>query len=389
MRSFASLFCLTLFVGLCACSDDDKPAVDSAPPAGDKGLKDGGSPEAVKWDGGPVADSGSLSGVGFPCTKAADCKKESPLCVEGICTVSCETTDCPDKTKQVCASVTVNNQDQYYCLLRCTPNDTSNPCPKGSNTACTPDSVYYAEAYDEAVCWEEPCTQDADCPVDIGKTCNPTNGDKDCATGHTCSSLTATTGRCKAPGKCNTPSGLCKAHALGKAGAKIGDICKSDKDCANDQSCYLEEVDAGITTARNGYCVKSGCTFAKTLTSAACPTGSGCNRAYYGGLCQKKCTLTDKTSCRGQAKDFLGDYECYAWDNINLGTVDVSDSPLCDLAPLTPCDIYQDDALECKDFGDATNSTKMSCRGLDNKVKSNKFDPAGFCLDDTASGPIK
>ena len=391
MRNFVSLLCITFLVVLGACSDDDQPKVDGSATA-DKGTPvDSGSPEATKWDGGPTADTGSTGGtVGMPCKKATDCKKASPLCVEGICTADCDLKDCPDKNKHSCASVTVNGTDHYYCLLKCTPNDTSNPCPKGSSTACTPDSVYYAEAYDEAVCWEEPCTTNADCPVDVGKTCNPTNGNKDCAAGHACSKLTATTGRCKAPGKCNTKSGLCGAHTLGKASAKIGDLCKSDKDCANDQACYLQEVAGGITIARNGYCVKSGCTFAKTLKSAACPAGSGCNRAYYGGLCQKKCTLKDKTSCRGKSQDFLGDYECYAWDTITLGgSLTISDMPLCDLATLTPCDINKADGLECKDFGDATNSTKMSCRGLDNKVKANKFDPKGFCLDDTASGPIK
>ncbi len=397
MRTTVSLFCVSLLLCAGACSDDDAPATDRAVTIKDKGTPtDGAGPEATKWDGGPTADTGADAAkptgdgtIGMPCKKASDCKKASPLCVEGICTMACENTDCPDKTKHSCSYVSVNGKDHHYCLLRCKPTDTQNPCPKGTKTACTPTSVYYADAYDVAVCWEEPCATGADCPVDVGKACNPSNGNKDCAKGHTCSKLTATKGRCQAPGKCNAKSGLCGAHTFGKASAKIGDFCKSDKDCANDMSCFLQEVDGGVTIARNGYCVKSGCTFAKTLKSAACPAGSGCNRAYYGGLCQKKCTLKGKNACRGKTGDLFGDYECYAWDGIQLGKMTISDSPLCDVAALTPCDLYKDDGLECKDFGDATNSTKMACRDLKNQLLSNKFDAKGFCLDDTSSGPTK
>jgi hypothetical protein len=101
------------------------------------------------------------------------------------------------------------------------------------------------------------------------------------------------------------------------------------------------------------------------------------------------CTIAGATDCRNHTGDFLGDYECYSWQNITEGNVSYSDGPLCDYATFHTCDYLQPLGLECKDVGDATNSTNMSCRDpKTNLPTTNKYDPTGFCLDDTASGPL-
>jgi hypothetical protein len=384
----ALLSCAAL--ALCACSDDDNP------PAADTGV----NPDQSQTDigvqpDGATADSGPLEhNVGQACTANTDCKAGSPTCVEGICTVSCVGDDpstagtnedsCPDNTKQVCSTLEINSKEVDYCLLRCTPSDATNPCPAGSGTACTPWSVAYSVTLDVAVCWETPCADDKDCPVWLEKICT---ADADCDTtkNQYCDTVN---GYCSLAGKCNTASGLCGAHTQGKVGAKIGDACKSDLDCANEMYCEREETDSGVTYVRNGYCTKAGCVFEASLTSSKCPAGSGCNRYYWGGICQKSCTLADATSCRSNANDFLGDYECYAWDNITEGGVAYADGPLCDYATLNTCDYWQGSGLECKDVGDSTNSTNMSCRDpKTNTTLTDPFDPKGICLDDTASGP--
>lgn len=384
----------------CACGDDDGGArADGGPRDStvDRRPKDGLPPEFVKYDG-PIAKIDGLplpSNFGEPCTKATEktaCKPGSPTCIENICTVSCATKDCPDETKQVCATVEVNGIDTDLCLLRCSPNPTSNPCPKGSDTACTPESAYYTGELDVAVCWDSPCSDGKDCPVSVGTTCKPANGDKDCKTGEFCFAITTNAGKCAVAGNCSTATGLCHPHTLGKSTAKVGDPCKSDKDCGNAMFCEMEDLDTstGLTTARNGYCSVAGCAFEKTLTFAACPTGSACNRAYYGGLCQKTCDLSDAKTCRGLTGDYLGDYECYAWNNITQNSVALADKPVCDIAPYTPCDLYKSDKLECKAFGLKGNTTTMACRNpKTGAVLTDAYDPKGLCLDTTASGPVK
>lgn len=388
---FSTLAATALALALVACSDDDnKPPADMSGP--DNGWLDGSLPPD-----GPLPDTGPAeNNVGQPCTDSTECKAGSPSCVLGICTVSCIADDpstestnedsCPDQAKQVCATVTVEDKEVDYCLLRCTPGETSNPCPANSDTSCHPASVAYTSTLDVSVCWDSPCAADEDCPVALVKACTQ-DADCDTAKGQFCDTLN---GNCALAGKCNTASGLCGAHTQGKAGAAIGAPCTSDIDCANDQFCDREVTESGVTYTRNGYCTKSGCTFDKTLTSAACPSGSGCNRGYYGGLCQRSCSLADATSCRGVSADYLGDYECYAWDNIIMGSLAYADGPLCDYAPLNTCDYWEADGLECADVGDSTNSTKMSCRDpKTNTTLTNKYDPTGLCLDDTASGALK
>ena len=91
------------------------------------------------------------------------------------------------------------------------------------------------------------------------------------------------------------------------------------------------------------------------------------------------------SDCRGNAADYFGDYDCRAWNNLVLGTAQIAASPVCDFGVSVPCDLLGT-SLDCTDLGDATNSTNMTCRTLDNKVTSNIRDPTGFCFDSTASG---
>jgi hypothetical protein len=132
------------------------------------------------------------------------------------------------------------------------------------------------------------------------------------------------------------------------------------------------------------------CTFAKQLPAFACPAGATCNNLFYGGQCHKSCDLTKATDCRGYAGDKGGDYECYAWNNLVIGSTQVSDAPVCANAAGQTCDNLGT-KLDCSSLGlESGNTTKMSCRDRYTGVaKANKADPTGVCLDDTASGPFE
>jgi hypothetical protein len=157
--------------------------------------------------------------------------------------------------------------------------------------------------------------------------------------------------------------------------------CTSSGTCGSGAPC--------VTLYRNGYCTIPGCNFASTLKHAACPTGSHCNRGFWEGLCQKSCTLNAKTGCRGVTGDFFGDYDCRSWDRFRLSSGGaVSSGPVCDFGFVLPCSAFGSSTLTCDSVGDATNSTKMSCRDLSNSTLTNPKDPAGSCLDDTTSGPV-
>ncbi|MFH1131362.1 MAG: hypothetical protein V1754_08510 [Pseudomonadota bacterium] len=391
MRLLFVLFLVgTLAVG--CSSSDGGPAKQDGTVAQDAGSENGLWPD-LTTDTPPSPDTMPLEqNVGEACTDGSECKPGSPNCVEGICSITCvpdnpatafNEDSCPDNVKQICSYVFVNDVEAQYCLVRCTPDENSNPCPAGSDTACSPRSTYFTEDLSIAACWIASCKTGSDCPVLLATECQ-SDAECDTANGQFCE---VESGLCALPGNCNTANGLCGVHTHGKADAKIGDPCKDSTECAGDQYCDREYVDdiTGDVYMRNGYCTKIGCMFEATLTSAACPAGSGCNRAYFGGLCQRECTLDDANSCRGLTGDMLGDYECYAWQNVGEETFDYSDGPLCDYAPYTPCD-YVD---SCEDIGDATNSTNMSCRNpKTNEPTVDPNDPNGYCLDDTASGPL-
>ena len=173
--------------------------------------------------------------------------------------------------------------------------------------------------------------------------------------------------------------------------ATCGSTCSSDGECCG--SCNLTTGRCEGTCkieSRNGYCTIAGCTFASATTYSqfACPTGSTCNNIFFGGLCMKDCDLAMATDCRNNANDKYGDYECYAWNNLSVGGVPVAANPVCSFS-IAPCDIFGSNfVLDCTSLGNQSNPTSMGCRSLATKqLLSNTRDPAGYCLDNTTSGP--
>jgi hypothetical protein len=228
--------------------------------------------------------------------------------------------------------------------------------------------------------------------------------------------LDAGAGHCARPGNCDLASGLCGAHSLGTATAQVGDPCTDDTDCAGNMRCMMEidqsqyrkassmyctqddeccsgRCDFGACTVglctvdnRNGYCTIPGCYFSSTLTLRACPSGSTCNTLYAGGLCQKTCNLSTSGECRGYSGDLYGDYECRAWNNISIGGVAVTASPVCEPGTSLGCEFFDGTTLDCSDVGGVSNPTAMDCRDLSGFVLSDSFSPTGYCFDTTASG---
>ena len=304
-----------------------------------------------------------------------------------------------------------------YCLKKCQPKLNANDCIAG--VACHPMSEYYAGTFGTAVCLLTGCTKNSDCTHTTGIACDTTKSN--CPTGQTCGAIVTggTKGICQKNGSCNKVSGLCKGQP-GKIGVTVGTPCKGDTDCGPNQDCFFEmdEIkDLGkkkfgaactqdsdccsydCTTAgtcgkglckiryRNGYCVMTGCKFSKTLIQKACPTGSVCNIMYYGGICQKSCKMTVATDCRNNAGDYYGDYDCRAWNNLQIGGTAVTSGPVCDFGHME-CDTFgTGSTLSCASVGDSTNSTKMNCRNpYTGKNMAIKTDPEGWCLDKTSSG---
>ena len=398
----------------------------------DRGFPtDRGVPE----DQGVPADQGSLADVwaprcttaviGRPCSQKSDCGFFSGVqCLKavagksGVCSCSCTTDDpttsynedtCPDKNQTICANVEQSNGiTKPFCLKRCSPRIGSNSC--AAPLAC---QLYAAPSVgifeDFSVCLWEGCKTNSDCPVSTAKSCS---AQAPCPAGQTC-----VDGFCAHPGHCDTASGLCgprQAHF--KASATVGSPCKSDLDCGKAMTCFKEStaqqrnekpggttctVDSDccsgrctnklctpgpcLTKFRNGYCTIGGCGL-PTFLPGRCPTGSSCNRGYGAGLCQKTCQLGTPGSCRGFAGDRFGDYECRDWSRIqDLSGRPFSQGPVCDFGVAMSCEWFG--SLGCQSVGDASNSTNMRCRDLNNVTLSTPSN-FGFCLDDTASGPI-
>jgi len=286
---------------------------------------------------------------------------------------------CPVRPQDTCAELTpAGRKRDHYCFKSCSPKLGASDCPAG--VACDPYPWRLFNIRNRAVCLRPMCTKNSDCAYTTGVTCDTSN--MLCPAGQTCRSLGTgkTAGECTAPGACDVKSGLCGRRPKGKAGAKVGDPCKGDLDCADNMTCW--------TGSRNGYCTTKGCIFGATLTMAACDSGSICNTLYMSGLCQKKCDLTKASTCRGQASDRLGDYECRAWSNLSIGGRPVVKAPVCDFGQQMSCDMLQNSSLDCSSVGLKNNATNMSCRDLKNKKLTNKYDPKGYCLDDTASGKV-
>jgi hypothetical protein len=342
----------------------------------------------------------------------------------GICTISCTPDDpntplvnedsCPNQTKNICGEI-----DSYgnYCFAKCNPQIGCNECDTG--TACHLSSGAYVGLHYNAVCLFPGCTTNSDCPVTTGQACTTTLNS--CPSGETCQAVSqgTTDGICAKDGVCDPISGLCTAHGLGKPTAKVGDPCKGDVDCGNNMLCLTEydeskylkqggdsctdndECCSGICLMgtcsqgvcavhyRNGYCTVYGCKFAATLPTRACPSGSDCNLLYSGGICLKTCDMTNAASCRNNSADYLGDYECRAWNNVPYASgTSITKGPVCDFGSAVPCVTWWSSGQDCSILGNTGNTTNMACRDLKNNVLGNKYDPSGFCLDNTASGPV-
>jgi hypothetical protein len=307
-----------------------------------------------------------------------------------ICTLNCAVDDpktlanednCPALTKNICAAIElVGGKTENFCLQRCTPKETGNDCP--AQLACSPRSTRLTKLSDVAVCAAAACIKDSDCPVLTAKICDPITG-TGCSGVEVCTSIDASTAICTVSGNCQA-NGLCGPHGKGSASAKIGDPCQGDTDCGNAMTCSRQQTVGGSVVNRNGYCFAIGCAFS-LLTSASCPAGSTCNLLYYGGACQRNCALSTAGDCRGYALDKLGDYECYDWSNFTLGSgTPIAAGPVC--GETINCDFLTNG---CAALGLSPNSTNMTCRNpATNLATSNPADPAGLCLDNTASGPL-
>ncbi len=306
-----------------------------------------------------------------------------------------------------------------YCVRTFQPRLGGNDCP--APLACLPESPAALGLGEQAARIFRGCSSGADCPVRTPLPCVP--GPLACGDGLSCRPDPAGGALCTLPGTCDLPSGLCKAHPHGRAGARVGDPCSSDLDCGGNMYCQREEHRAVLrkppgaacsqgdeccsnacslghcedrpcpVVYRNGYCTVSGCSFAASLPERSCPPDSACNRYYPAGVCQRRCNPGAPEDCRGHEADKLGDYECRDWSTLLMDGKPVSLDPVCDFGPLVPCDELKSSGLTCAVFGVDTlgriNYTHMSCRTLQGTPTSDPLDPKGFCLDDTASGPLR
>ena len=412
------------------------PGCDEAESAGVPDLSP--APDLAVPDLPPLPDAAPLppdlgseacrKNMGQPCTKnGGECGAQGTCLLTsanaGVCSCICtpggfNTYDSSPgfwQHKSYCGYIGLDGTSGYsnLCVKRCTPKLGANDCAPG--VACHPQSGAWAKGY--AGCLLPACTMDSECPVTTHTPCDTLL--KACPAGEVCKALSTVTtaGVCTRPGKCDLKSGLCAPHALGKASARVGDPCKSDLECAGNMTCF-SEFDQGkhlraagksctnnadccsgwcssakctpgpcVVQHRNGYCATTGCTYSNTLKHATCGSGSACNTFYYGGVCQLMCQLAQAGTCRNNAKDRWGDYECRDfWEFIDY----VSNKPttkLCDFGTDWRCSwLPQPHVCEHLGIAHSNNKTNMKCRSLKNAVLSDKNDPSGFCLDDTASG---
>jgi len=170
----------------------------------------------------------------------------------------------------------------------------------------------------------------------------------------------------------------------GKPNAKVGDPCINDHDCGGRMACLMEVATSGTVYFRNGYCSVEGCVFAKTFPDRACHAGSDCSGIYYGGRCLKSCDIKKASTCRGNAKDKHGDYECRAW-NFYFGAP--VKAPVCEPGHVADCSYFTGTKYTCAVLGLSGNPTKMACRQPGTGEILSDYSPWGTCLDTTASGP--
>jgi hypothetical protein len=399
---------------LCACASCGGRAVEGAdgppgrdfrpwpdrasPPRPERGVRPPDRAVPPKLDRGPFKpDLGPCqSTIGARCTASSPCCGNL-TCLKldtgaSVCSIACTPDDqatplvnedsCPQLSTHVCG------KDVHHCLRRCVPTTAVATCPSG--LACHPRSVRFAQELDIAVCAYPACTGPKDCPVFLATPCSP-SAPAMCpgsASGNFCAAEESGSYRCAMPGACDAKSGLCLPHALSK-NVDVGGACTEDATCVSQGICDIERFSAaGVLHARNGYCTIEGCAFAKTLLEAACPYGSTCHRLYLGGRCMRKCDPSKAGDCRGSPADKYGDYECYAWNNLVLGSTPVSDQPTCEPADNYPCSLFAPSKLDCTVLAPQTaNPQQMKCRDRGTGAVLPNNSPAGVCLDLTASGP--
>lgn len=454
MRVIAMLVALALTA---SCGDDTKPKADARSdgkrPDG-KVADAGPSPEGILLPDGKKPDQGKPTGdcdpaaIGKFCSDTTPCAKGWCLTLDstkkvGVCTCDCtgDDTATPLVNEDTCPHPGFDcspdelelssGKKTRVCMKRCAPKTGSSDCD--GKLSCDPLSAAYYFGYDvldTGYCAEVGCSADADCPVLGATKCDPAASPSTCTAPETCIKVSSTAGYCGKPGKCDTASGLCTAHTAGKATAKVGDTCKSDYDCAGNMTCMPEDDNTALkkegsacsaaseccsgkcvtgkctkglctVNTRGGYCTIWGCTAGSTWADKKCPTGSTCNLWYVGGFCQLSCDLTKAETCRGNAGDLYGDYECRAWNNVVFAVggkqVKVAETPVCDFGTSSRCSTFAGASIDCTTLGfdsDPSNTTienptKMGCRGLDGTELTDKASPIGYCYDDTGSGTNK
>lgn len=305
------------------------------------------APSDLRPDIGP-----SDPNIGDPCTGINDCRGGASCVLtiggQGICTIractlddpatSANEDDCPQPWRNACSALPlIGGNTANYCLQRCTPRTTGNDCSAG--LACDVFSVNLTQSLKGTVCASSACQADSDCPVLTDRTCDGQTG-SGCASGETCTdSDGAGTYLCAKHGHCNLLSGLCEGHSHGQFAVPIGAPCKADTDCGNNMVCRTERGSGNDLRWHNGYCTVFGCAFAQTVPAYGCPTGSSCNLWYATGACQRNCTLGRAADCRDNPADKLGDYECYAWNQLTLDGDPIAATAVCD-APVN-CDFFR------------------------------------------------
>jgi hypothetical protein len=372
-------------------SDQATPKLDQTTPTSDQVVADGLTPT-----------SHCAAVVGTFCTQDADCGGQGTVCLlwgtlVGVCTCACtqddlstpgiNEDDCPSgPTPSTCATVSLSGGGSTdLCLQTCQPKLGANSCHAG--VACAPKAQVLTTVA-SGVCLGGPCSNNSQCPVRNATACD-TQTPGSCPAGQQCiaNSGSTTAGRCAVPGVCDMPSGLCAPHPLGNTQALVGNPCQSDLDCAGNMVCEIErDLGGGVIHSRNGYCTISGCKFDTTLTQFACPTGSSCNRLYYGGVCQRNCDPANTSTCRNNPGDKYGDYECRNWENLSLVGTTIAPGPICGWGSDATCDLFP--GIACDDLAPTGNPNGMLCRKSNSELTSDSADPNGTCLDASASGPI-
>lgn len=414
------------------------------------GCADGGArprPDVERLgDAGPRRDAGRDTGAAFTrcdpdaigrlCRDATQCGRGG-FCLElddktGVCSCPCRPDnpmtlaiedDCPAPQRHVCASIEVAGQAGAaevldLCMRQCDPRLGANDCV--APLSCQPASMQQ-NPRNLAICLSLGCTTDRDCLVSTAETCQVAT--PACTAGGEClpERFGSATGLCVRSGRCDLASGLCaprQAAGSFSGTARVGDPCRSDIECGASMFCALEidlstqlkaagascqrpsECCSGQCLAtgrcgpgscgvlgRNGYCTIEGCSF-PSLSAYACPAGSTCNGLYPAGWCQRSCDPREAADCRGVPADRYGDYECRAWNRVELiSGRPLTDGPVCDFGLRSSCATIAELGLDCAQLGLPGNPTAMVCRALDGKVTTDPAAATGYCFDATASGP--